>query len=89
MFAAGYGLGWWTRAGSGIWSMSGNGGQFCLVIPKYNIVMTKVNDYRIERRDQLRSTVFLPLVLEAMGEDLSEMKEMLERMRQRRQNNRN
>ena len=88
IFSAGYGLGWWTRKGSGIWTMSGNGGQFCLVIPRYNIVMTKVNDYHIERRDQLRSTAFLPLVLEAMGEDLSEMQEMLERMRRRRNSDR-
>lgn len=83
-FSQGYGLGWWTIRGSGIWSMLGNGGQFCTVIPKYNIVLTKVNDYRIERRDQLSAQVFLPLVLEAMGEDVLEMKAEMERMRQRR-----
>ena len=89
MFSAGYGLGWWTKAGSNIWSMSGNGGQFCLVIPKYIIVMTKVNDYDIERKDQIRSIAFLPLVLEAMGEDMSEMKEMMRRMKQWRERKRN
>mgnify|MGYP001193248671 CR=1 FL=1 len=84
MFSQGYGLGWWTTKGSGIWSMIGNGGQFCTVIPKYNIVMTKVNDYHIERRDQLSAPAFLPLVLEAMGEDLTEMKKAQEQMRRRR-----
>ena len=69
--------------------MLGNCGQFCTVIPKYNIVLTKVNDYHIERRDQLSAPVFLPLVLEAMGEDLSEMKKAQEQMRQRRARGRN
>ncbi len=88
-FSAGYGLGWWTMAGSGIWTMSGNGGQFCLVIPKYNIVMTKVNDYSIERAQQIRSMAFLPLVLEAMGEDMSEMRELMQRMKTRRRSRSN
>jgi CubicO group peptidase (beta-lactamase class C family) len=83
-FSPSYGLGWWTIKGSGIWTMSGNGGQFCMVIPKYNIVMTKVNDYRIDRAQQIRSSAFLPLVLEAMGEDMSELRELMQRMKARR-----
>lgn len=82
-FSAGYGLGWWTMAGSGIWTMSGNGGQFCMVIPKYNIVMTKLNDYNIDRAAQIRSSAFLPLVLEAMGEDMSELRALMELMKKR------
>ncbi len=45
-----YGLGWWTgKAGfyNG-WAMSGNGGQFCLIIPEYNLVMTKINNYNVK-----------------------------------------
>ena len=80
-FSPGYGLGWWTLAGSGIWTMSGNGGQFCVVIPRYNIVMTKVNDYNIDRRDQLRSWTFLPWILESMGEDMSAAKKAMRRRR--------
>ena len=80
----GYGLGWWTSTGTGIWSMLGNGGQFCMVIPKYNIVLTKVNAYNIERKDQLSVQYFIPLLLEAMGEDMTEMKELINSMRQRR-----
>ncbi|MEA1996767.1 MAG: serine hydrolase [Gemmatimonadota bacterium] len=83
---AGYGLGWWTGKGSGIWSMSGNGGQFCVVIPKYNIVMTKVNDYNIERKQQLSNIAFIPLVLKAMGEDVSEMMKMYRQMMRKREN---
>ena len=85
----GYGLGWWTTKGSGIWSMLGNGGQFCTVIPKYDIVLTKVNDYDIARRDQLSAQYFLPLVLETMGEDISEWKAMMDLMRQRSEKNHN
>ncbi|MFC1545014.1 serine hydrolase domain-containing protein [Gemmatimonadota bacterium] len=88
-FSAGYGLGWWTTRDSGIWSMLGNGGQFCTVIPKYNIVMTKVNDYQIERPQQLSSVAFLPLILEAMGEDVSAMNAAIEQMRRIRSRGRN
>ncbi|HNS31477.1 MAG TPA: serine hydrolase [bacterium] len=44
----GYGLGWWTSRGSDIksWNMGGNGGQFCLVLPEYGVVMTKINGYQ-------------------------------------------
>lgn len=44
----GYGLAWWHYGGVNIWSIIGHGGQFCLVIPDYNIVMTKINHYNVK-----------------------------------------
>lgn len=44
-----YGLTWRGRPnedGKTLWYMSGNGGQFCVVIPEYNLVMTKINSYK-------------------------------------------
>ena len=41
-----YGLLWWgyyTKSGRLVWYMSGNGRQFCLVLPEENIVFTKIN----------------------------------------------
>lgn len=43
-----YGLGWRgmpCAEGKTLWYMSGNGGQFCVVIPEYELVMTKINSY--------------------------------------------
>ena len=37
-----YGLYWW-RLVPGVWFMSGWGAQFCMVWPKYNVVMVKLN----------------------------------------------
>jgi len=44
----GYGLGWWTDRGSDlkVWAMQGYGMQFCIVLPDYGVVMTKLNDWR-------------------------------------------
>ncbi len=64
---SGYGLGWWTGKGTNVWSMLGNGGQFCMVLPEYNIVMTKINDYHIPREDQLSAEVFYPLIMDCIG----------------------
>ncbi len=44
-----YGLAWRGRPSGNdkiLWHMSGNGGQFCVVIPEYNLVMTKINSYK-------------------------------------------
>ena len=44
-----YGLTWRGRPnedGKTLWYKSGNGGQFCVVIPEYNLVMTKINSYK-------------------------------------------
>ena len=44
-----YGLTWRGRAndqGEILWYMSGNGGQFCVVMPEDNLVMTKINSYK-------------------------------------------
>jgi CubicO group peptidase (beta-lactamase class C family) len=41
-----YGFLWWgyyTKSGKLIWYMSGNGRQFCLLLPEENIVLTKIN----------------------------------------------
>lgn len=43
-----YGLAWRgtpNDQGNTLWYMSGNGGQFCAVIPEYDLVMTKINSY--------------------------------------------
>ena len=43
-----YGLAWRGMPcanGKTLWYMSGNGGQFCVVIPEYDLVMTKINSY--------------------------------------------
>lgn len=44
-----YGLAWRGRPSGNdriLWHMSGNGGQFCVVMPEYNLVMTKINSYK-------------------------------------------
>ena len=44
-----YGFAWRGRLdkhGNTLWYMGGNGGQFCVVIPEDNLVMTKINNYR-------------------------------------------
>lgn len=44
-----YGLAWRgipNDQGNTLWYMSGNGGQFCVVMPEYNLVMTKINSYQ-------------------------------------------
>jgi CubicO group peptidase (beta-lactamase class C family) len=61
-----YGLAWWTDKGSNIWEMSGYGGQFCLVYPEYNVVMTKINDYRNEVI--VPRSVFMPLLKKSLLE---------------------
>ena len=47
-----YGLGWWKdkhpRSDIEVWSMSGLGNQFCMVLPKYGIVITKLRDWELE-----------------------------------------
>jgi len=43
-----YGLAWRGRPADDnriLWYMSGNGGQFCVVMPEYNLVVTKINSY--------------------------------------------
>lgn len=44
-----YGLAWRGRVddqGEILWHMSGNGGQFCVVMPENDLVMTKINSYK-------------------------------------------
>lgn len=44
-----YGFGWRgkiSKNGKELWYMSGNGGQFCIVLPELNLVMTKINSYK-------------------------------------------
>ena len=43
-----YGLGWWGAKDMNLWFMSGNGGQQCFVLRDLGVVITKVNDYRLE-----------------------------------------
>jgi CubicO group peptidase (beta-lactamase class C family) len=59
----GYGLGWWTDRGRDIevWAMGGHGGQFCLVMPEYGVVMTKVNDWR--KKPFISRGAFTPILL--------------------------
>lgn len=65
----GYGLGWWTQRGStfNIWYMSGYGSQFCLVLPDYGVVMTKLNDWRrIPGYQSIGLQGFLPVLMECL-----------------------
>jgi CubicO group peptidase (beta-lactamase class C family) len=61
-----YGLGWWTRKAGFYngWAMRGNGGQFCLIIPEYNLVMTKINDYTV--KPHLGIGCFYPILMESI-----------------------
>lgn len=43
-FETSYGLGWWSINRGAAWTMMGQGGQFCLIIPDHNMVMTKINN---------------------------------------------
>ncbi|MCK9266872.1 beta-lactamase family protein, partial [bacterium] len=62
----GYGFGWWTDRGRDVkvWAMSGHGGQFCLVIPEYGVVMSKVNDWK--KRPFISRGAFTPILLESL-----------------------
>lgn len=60
-----YGLLWRgqvTDCGRTLWRMSGNGGQFVLVLPEEGIVFVKINDFRNEPRVLVSD--FQPLVLQ-------------------------
>lgn len=60
-----YGLGWrGRRSGDGriLWHMSGNGGQFCVVMPERGLVMTKVNRY--DKTPHIGLEHFEPFLLE-------------------------
>lgn len=46
-----YGFAWRGRVNNQnktLWYMSGNGGQFCVVLPEYDLVMTKINSYKLK-----------------------------------------
>jgi hypothetical protein len=38
-----------------------------MVLPEYNIVMTKINDHYMPREDQLSADVFYPLLMDCIG----------------------
>ncbi len=63
-----YGLAWWSRTfyNPDTWYMSGNGSQFCLIIPRYNIVMVKINDYRV--RPWTNHPAYHALIMKSLGE---------------------
>jgi len=65
----GYGLGWWTDRGSeiAVWAMGGHGGQFCLVMPEYGVVMTKQNDWR--QQPFINRNEFTPILKECVKAD--------------------
>ncbi len=51
-----YGFTWRGRRFGGdprIWHMSGNGGQFCAIIPEHRLVMVKINDWTFPERVSL------------------------------------
>jgi CubicO group peptidase (beta-lactamase class C family) len=62
----GYGLSWWTTRGAEteVWNMGGNGGQFCLLIPEYGVVMTKINGYA--KRPFIAKNAFVPTILDCL-----------------------
>jgi CubicO group peptidase (beta-lactamase class C family) len=59
-----YGLGWWTIDGYEGWYMHGNGGQFCLVMPKYSLVMVKINNYNVKPYVDIQK--FYPLLMQSL-----------------------
>ncbi|MCI0921420.1 serine hydrolase domain-containing protein [Sphingobacterium rhinopitheci] len=61
-----YGYGWRAKKspnGAYIWHMSGNGGQFCVLIPEKNMVFVKINGYSEKYKPYRRLDQFLDLLL--------------------------
>lgn len=65
----GYGLSWWTTRGSdsNVWWMGGRGRQFCMVLPDYGIVMTKLNDWK-PRPDNYDRAYFERIIMDCLKE---------------------
>jgi CubicO group peptidase (beta-lactamase class C family) len=66
----GYGLAWWTSRGEDlrVWWMGGRGRQFCMVIPDYGIVITKVNDWK-PRPDNYDRVYFFRAIKNCLEQD--------------------
>jgi CubicO group peptidase (beta-lactamase class C family) len=64
----GYGFAWWAGELGGVtmWGMHGHGRQFCIIVPAYNVVMVKLNDWR-DRSAWVDWEVFYPLLLRSLG----------------------
>lgn len=63
----GYGLGWWTTRGdiTRVWNMGGNGGQFCMLLPEYGVIMTKINGYT--KRPFVNKNEFVSIIEKTKG----------------------
>jgi CubicO group peptidase (beta-lactamase class C family) len=68
---AAYGFLWrglYTKSGRLVWYMSGNGGQFCLLLPEERIVFTKVNSIDKDHQPFTRIQDFEEYILNLVNE---------------------
>ena len=67
ILTGGYGFKWRQHEYHGVvtWGMHGYGEQFCVIIPEYNVVMTKLSDWR-DRSTWIGSTTFYPLLIQSL-----------------------
>jgi len=63
---ANYGLAWYKESHGLGWYMSGNGGQFCWVVPEHNIVLVKLNSYSLTTKKYISD--FYPLLVASLAQ---------------------
>jgi CubicO group peptidase (beta-lactamase class C family) len=67
ILTGGYGFAWRQHEYNGVvtWGMHGYGHQFCVIIPEYNVVMTKLSNWH-DRSTWIGNTVFYPLLIQSL-----------------------
>lgn len=67
ILTGGYGFAWRQHEYNGVltWGMHGYGHQFCVIIPQYNVVMTKLSAWQ-DQSTWIGNTTFYPLLIQAL-----------------------
>ncbi len=67
ILTGGYGFKWRQHEVDSIttWGMHGYGCQFCVIVPEYNVVMTKLSDWR-DKNTWIDNTTFYPLLIRSL-----------------------
>ena len=67
VLTGGYGYNWRQHEYDGVttWGMHGYGQQFCVIIPEFNVVMTKLSDWR-DKSTWIGNETFYPLLIRSL-----------------------
>lgn len=67
ILTGGYGYKWRQHEYNGVitWGMHGYGGQFCVILPRYNVVMVKISDWT-DKSTWTGNTTFYPLLIQSL-----------------------